>query len=221
MGRVVHRSIGTIGLLGLATIGGGCVTPATTARSVTAGVEAAPELRPGDRWVYEWKSGDDSATKTVEIVEIKEVNKVRYYVVRSSETEQFYAFDFYTLELHWAGRLRDSDSKVEFRMVPPQPWFVWPLEVGRRWTHRGTFEEPGKRTPHNDAFAVMAVETVEVPAGRFEAFKVARDTDRRDSDLYWYAPQVRWYVKWVGQRGGVQFEEQLREYKGATKLIPQ
>ena len=178
-------------------------------------VDSSPELRPGDRWVYEWKSGKDSGTKTVEMIEIKEVNKVQFYVVKIDEVDHYY----YTRDLHWAASVRDS--KVESRMVPPQPWFVWPLEVGRKWTHRGTFEGLEGKTQHNDGFAVIAAETVEVPAGRFRALKVVRETDRRDSDLYWYAPEVRWYVKWIGRRGEVEFQEQLREYRAAPRLIPE
>ena len=188
-----------------------CANPLATPRSSVSRVDASPELRPGDRWVYEWKSGSESGTKTVEIVEIKEVNTVQFYVARVGDADQYY-----TLDLRWAASVRDS--KVESRMVPPQPWFVWPLEVGRRWTHRGTFEELEKKTQHNDSFAVVAVETVEVPAGRCQTLKVIRETDRRDTDIYWYAPEVRWYVKWIGRRSELQFEEQLREYLPAPRL---
>jgi len=44
--------------------------------------------------------------------------------------------------------------------------------------------------------------------------------DRRDSDQYWYAPDVGFYVKWIGRRGESQFEEQLREYHRAPRLTP-
>jgi hypothetical protein len=61
---------------------------------------------------------------------------------------------------------------------------------------------------------------VEVPAGRFSTLKIVRETDRRDSDQYWYAPEIGFYVKWIGRRGDRQFEEQLREYHPAPRLIP-
>jgi hypothetical protein len=105
-------------------------------------------------------------------------------------------------------------------MVPPQPWFSWPLEVGRTWTHRGTYEDRSGKMEFNDTFAVVATEEVEVPAGRFNAFKIVRQTERRDSDQYWYAPVVHFYVKWIGRRGDTQFEEHLREYHPASRLIP-
>ncbi|MGH7263669.1 MAG: hypothetical protein ACREMB_02290 [Candidatus Rokuibacteriota bacterium] len=197
-------------LVSLASLLAACA-PAVRAPSVPAA--GPPEWRPGDRWTYEWKSGGDAGTKAVEVVEVREVNGVSYYVVKIGDMEHFY-----TRDLHWAGSARDS--RVEARVTPPHPWFLWPLEVGRRWEHRGLFEERGARQQHADVFAVMAAETVEVPAGRFAAVKVVREGTRTDSDQYWFAPEVRWYVKWIGRRGDVRFEEQLREYQAAPRLIP-
>jgi hypothetical protein len=177
-------------------------------------VESAPEWRAGDRWVYDWTSGTNTGTKTAEVLEIKEVNKVRYYVVRIGDIDHYY-----TLDYKWAGTVRDG--RVEARMVPPQPWFEWPLEVGKRWVHRGAYEERDRKQEQNETFAVVTTETVEVPAGRFHALKVVREAGRLESDQYWYAPEVRWYVKWVGRRGQVQFEERLREYQAAPRLIPE
>lgn len=163
--------------------------------------------------MYGWTSGSETGTKTVEVVEVREINKVMFYLVRVGELEHFY-----TLDLQWAGTMRDR--KVESRMSPPQPWFVWPLEGGRRWTHHATYEDANGKTEFTDRFSVVSTEIVEVPAGRFNAVKVVRETDRRDVDEYWFAPEVRFYVKWVGRRGDAQFEEQLRDYRQASRLIP-
>jgi len=199
---------------------GGCAAPATSpipsptaSASALAPVTSPPEWRPGDQWVYGWTSGSETGTKTVEVVEIREVNKVTFYLVRVGDVEHFY-----TRELQWAGTMREQ--KVESRMSPPEPWFVWPLERGRQWTHHATYEDASGKTEITDRFSVVAGEIVEVPAGRFNAVKVVRETDRRDVDEYWYAPDVRFYVKWVGRRGDAQFEEQLRVYRQAPRLIP-
>ncbi len=211
------RALGLAGLMALLL--GGCVAP-TIPPPVPGGsaqqpimASAPPEWRPGDQWVYGWTSGPTSGIKTVEVLEIREINTVSFYLVKVGEAEQFY-----TRDLQWAGGMRDE--KVQARMIPPQPWFMWPLEPGRRWAHHGTYEDAGGKRPHNDSFSVIGAEVVEVPAGRFGALKVVRETDTRDSDQYWYAPEVRFYVKWVGRRGDAQFEEQLREYRPAPRLIP-
>ncbi len=220
--RVLSRAYGAgvAGLGVLLTSLGGCATPPTPAASpppasatAPAAISSPPEWRPGDRWVYGWTSGAETGTKTVEVVEIRQINGVAFYLVRVGELEHFY-----TRELQWAGTMREQ--KIESRMSPPEPWFVWPLEQGRTWTHQATYEDGSGKTAITDRFSAGAAEMVEVPAGRFSAVKVVRETDRRDVDEYWYAPEVRFYVKWVGRRGDSQFEEQLREYSRAPRLIP-
>jgi hypothetical protein len=172
-----------------------------------------PDWRPGDRWVYGWTSGAEIGVKTVEAVENVEINRVSYYLVRIGEVEIFY-----TRDLQWAGSM--EEGRVTARMMPPQPLFTWPLEAGRTWTYRGIYEDRTGKTEFNDVFSVVATEVVEVPAGRFKALKILRQTERRDFDQYWFAPDVRFYVKWIGRRGDSQFEEQLRGYHPAPRLIP-
>jgi hypothetical protein len=164
--------------------------------------------------VYGWRSGTEAATRSIEVLEIKEINGLSYYLLRAGDLEHLW-----TRELQWAGSLRDH--RIEARMTPPAPLFVWPLEPGRRWQHRGVYEDRSGKKQVNDSFLVVGVETIEVPAGRFDAFKVVRETDSRDSDQYWYAPEVGFYVKWAGRRGDIEFEEQLREYRRAPRLIPE
>jgi len=205
-------------VLGLALGLAGCAAPQpapTSAPPAAAPVTSAsfPEWRPGDRWVYDWKSGPDTGTKTVEMVEVKEVNQVRYYVTRIGALDHYF-----TLDLRWAAAVQIS--KVVSRMVPPQPWFAWPLEVGRRWAHEGTFEEGTTKRADSERFTVVALETIEVPAGRLDAFKVVREAANGDGDEYWYAPKARFYARWLGRRGPVQFEEHLREYPGGPPAPP-
>jgi len=50
--------------------------------------------------------------------------------------------------------------------------------------------------------------------------KVTSVRDQRDVDEYWCAPEVCFYIKWVGRRGDAQFEEQPREYRQRSRLIP-
>jgi hypothetical protein len=169
-----------------------------------------PDWRPGDRWLYGLLIGTEHGTKTVEVVEIRDINNVPFYIVRVGELQHFY-----TTQLQWAGHAREQ--KIESRMSPPLPWFTWPLEPGRQWTYRGTFQDPSGSVNRSDNFVVLASEVVEVPAGRFNALKVVHESDRGDRDEYWYAPDVRSYVKWSWQRGASRTEEQLREYRAAPR----
>lgn len=178
--------------------------------TLSGSVATPPAWRVGDRWTFELTSGTDSVARTIEILEARTVRGVPYYIARSGDLEVYYTHD-----LQWAFAVRNS--KVQSRMVPPQPWFVWPLDAGRRWTHRGSFEDSRGKKPFVDTFRAVGVETVEVPAGRFQAMKVVREGERGDSDEYWYVPSVRWYVRWVGRRGKIQFEERLRNYDPAPR----
>lgn len=189
----------------------------TTATSVSITVSTAPEWRPGDRWVYRWANTGASGTRTIEVLETREVSGARYYVLKSPDDD---LLNFWTLDLRWAFAVGTQDSKVQARVDHPVPWFNWPLEVGRRWTHQAIYEDRGGKREANETFLVVGRETVEVPGGRFDAFKIVREGQSVDSDQYWYAPEVRSYVKWILKRGGKSVEEQLVDYKPAERLIP-
>jgi len=181
----------------------------STFKTVAAS-RVAPDWRPGDRWLYGVLVGTEQGTKTVEVVELREINNAPYYIVRVGELEHFY-----TTQLQWAGHARDR--KIESRMSPPLPWFSWPLEPGRHWSYRGTFQDPSGAVQRNDTFVALASEVVEVPAGRFNTIKIVHESDRGDRNEYWYAPDARSYIKWVSRRGPTRSEEELREYKPAPR----
>jgi hypothetical protein len=186
--------------------------PATldsTFKTVAAS-RTAPDWRPGDRWLYGLLIGTEHGTKIVEVLEIRDINSALFYIVRVDGLEHFY-----TAQLQWAGHARDR--KIESRMSPPLPWFTWPLEPGRQWTYRGTLQDPSGAVERTDTFIVLGSEVVEVPAGRFNTLKIVHESDRGERNEYWYAPDVRSYIKWVGRRGSARTEEQLREYQAAPR----
>jgi hypothetical protein len=164
-----------------------------------------PAWRTGDRWVYAWTVGSEKGAKTSEVVGLKEVGGVHYYVLRGEAGDWYY-----TLDLHWAAIIKDS--RVAARVTPPQPWFNWPLDVGRRWEYQGVYEEKERKDRLRETYRVVGVEQVQVPAGTFRAYKLVGEIDSKIVDEYWYAPDVRWYVKWQGRRGENDFQEVLQEY---------
>jgi hypothetical protein len=186
-------------------------TPAVTRAPAEDPVASVPEWRKGDRWVYDWTSGTERGTRTVEVAGLQTVNTIDFYVVDVGPTSQQY----YTKDLHFAASVQAS--RVLARMVPPQPWFVWPLKIGARWDYRGVYEEQKTSRPENDSFVVAGIEQVTVPLGTFRAYKLVRQTDRSDGDQYWYAPEARWYVRWTGRRGDMDFEEVLKMYQPAAR----
>jgi hypothetical protein len=191
--------------------GPGSTSDSSPGSVVATAASTAPAWRAGDRWVFDWTAGTSTGSKTVTVLDHHQLGGVAYHVVRIGDVEHYY-----TTELHWAFALRES--KVEARMVPPTPWFVWPLTVGARWQHRGSFEDARGRTPILDTFRVIGVESVDVPAGRFQALRIAREGQGGETDEYWYAAEARWYVRWVGRRADVTFEERLKSYDPAPRL---
>lgn len=174
-------------------------------------VPVPPQWRTGDRWAFEWTSGKDKGSRSLEVRSASTVNGVEYYILGVGDGITHY----YTKDLHFAAAV--NDGKVVARMVPPTPWLTWPLKSGATWVHRGVYEDPQGSHRQNDTFVLAGVENVAVPAGTFRTFKVIRQTERGDSDQYWYAPDVRWYVRWQGKRGDVSFEEQLTAYRPAAR----
>ncbi len=213
MVAVVRSSARVAAMLGIALITIACGTTSPSPPGVPAGASdgalsaiTRPEWHTGDRWTYEWKAGSERGTKTVEVIGAREVSGVRYYAVRVGDLDQYY-----TSDLHWAAAI--LNGKVEMRMSPPQPWFVWPLGSTRRWVHEGTWEDRDGKRATRDVFSVVGTETVEVPAGRFSAVKIVRDAGGGVSDEYWYVSAIHWHARWIGRRNERSFEERLTEYR--------
>lgn len=179
-----------------------------TQTATALGIER-PAWRVGDRWIYAWEAAATKGVKTSEVLGVRELGGVKYHVLRVES-----AHLYYTSDLHWAANI--MESRVAARATPPQPWFNWPLEVGKQWQYQGVYEDQERKDKVRDSYRVVGVEQVDVPAGAFRAVKIVREIDSVVVDQYWYASDVRWYVKWVGRRGKDEFQEVLQEYAPAA-----
>jgi hypothetical protein len=101
------------------------------------------------------------------------------------------------------------------RYSPAFPLFRFPIEPGRRWkaaVEQRQDGEPGHRIVEVDA-RVVGPETVEVPAGRFDAWRIEavhRAGDVRIDTVYWFAPRAKRSVRGV---------ETSRSPRGTSELI--
>ena len=190
---------------GIALAMSSCAPPPSSGNVPAGDAATRPEWRIGDRWFHTWSAGIQKGIKLSESLGIREVGGVRYYVLRVEKAHWYYTMDF-----HWVMQMQES--RVVARAVPPHPFFLWPLEVGKSWAYHGVFEEERQVQPMREIFRVAGIERVDVPAGSFRAFKIVRTAGEATSDEYWYAPEVRWYVKWIGKRGKDRFEEVLQDY---------
>jgi hypothetical protein len=115
---------------------------------------------------------------------------------------------FFTPEWAWFGRNLGS-GRYDYA-EPPLPLAQWPLGIGKQWSDIVSFYfEYDNFTQIQTRFQVIAYETVTVPAGTFEAFRLnyrAFHPDFPGSGTvidYWYSPGVKSIVKY---RGIVWFE---------------
>ncbi len=173
---------------------------------------APPEWHVGDRWRHSWTAGKEKGIKTSEVTDIRETGAAKLYVLRVGN-----ASGYYSMDLHWAGAT--IDGRVIGRSEPPRPWFLWPLEAGRRWDYQGTYEDQEQKTQVREAYEVRSEEAMQVPAGTFRTLHVVRESGA-ERDEYWYAPEVGWYVKWRGRRGAQEFEELLLEFTRGSGVPP-
>ena len=171
-----------------------------------------PEWRAGDQWIYAWTAGESKGTKISQVLGSREVRGAQYLVLRIEPVNAYF-----TLDLHWAWATSIAESRVTSRAIPPLPWFNWPLEVGKRWEYQGVLESQESKDRVRDSYKVMGMEDVQVPAGTFRAVRIVREVNASVVDQYWYAPDVRWYVKWLGRRGKDEFQEVLQEYRPAPQ----
>lgn len=170
-----------------------------------------PEWKLGHQWRYGWKSPGTSGTLTREVVREESFANVPAYVVRVGKNENFYAKEVLGLIGTMVG------GKVTLkRDVPYQP-LSWPLEVGKEWNNSFTLERLVEKSSQrfDNRVVVSKVESVQVPAGIYEALKIEVYGAYTGNLLneYWYSPQVKWFVRSRAYNQDGVREEELLSYK--------
>jgi hypothetical protein len=170
-----------------------------------------PEWQVGYDWQYSWKDHSGSGTLTKEIIREESFAGVPSFVLKRGTSEDFYTKDVLGL----LGTM--SDGRITVKRSAPFQALLWPLEVGKEWSNSYTMERPGEKSSESfeNRVVVTKQEPVKVPAGTFDAFKIEIYNARTGALLneYWYAPEVKWFVKSrVYNREGVR-EEELQSFK--------
>ena len=170
-----------------------------------------PVWKIGYQWQYAWKEASSSGTITKEIIREEVFGGFPAFVLRRADSEDFYAKDVLGL---LGTRIGD---RVTTRRNAPYQTLLWPLEVGKDWNNSYVIERLEQKSSESldNRIVVTKLETVDVPAGSFEAFKIEVYSNRAGNLLaeYWYAPKVKWFAKTRGYgRDGVR-EEELQSFK--------
>ncbi|GIX27913.1 MAG: hypothetical protein KatS3mg123_1794 [Burkholderiales bacterium] len=175
----------------------------------------APEIRAGDAWTYAVYDGYRGTRKGSTRYTVQQITPDR--VVTRMEASGGPATRTFTLE--WNPY---TDELPEHRIAdftPPFPAFAFPLQDGKRWSATVTAVEAGtgRRYPVHVSARVAGRETIQTPAGAFDAIRVDRSIylDNYEwwrSGTRWY--QSEWYAPAVGR--SVRYQD-YSEYTDYTK----
>jgi hypothetical protein len=196
--RPIVQPLSLVLLLGLAGCAGVSEVPRApgAATSPTVGDRPdRPTYKLGDRWI-----------RSDGIYELIRIESDRYVFSAGPGDQIELTNDLAPLTTVWGG-------VTKFGLTPP-PALAWPLEVGQRGSVVGTFKSQyvSEAYPAATAWVVEAYEDVEVPAGRFKAFRISFTIKPLISTNFgrnawwsadpsgfavkvWYAPEVRRFVK--------------------------
>jgi hypothetical protein len=120
------------------------------------------------------------------------IDGVPYYVMRSGNRCIYWGKN----DLTWV--MEQVNGVIESQAVPAYQKFAWPLQPGKKWESRYHWTHPAAKKTEERArrHRVTGIETVEVPAGSFQAYRIiAMDSTGKTVNEYWYAPEIRWLVK--------------------------
>jgi len=181
-----------------------------------------PEVKVGDNWVFQGsdvRTGEKSPETTHTVSEIGP-DKI---IVTTGAGTRTYTRDWNLVEVK-------TGEAVTAAAKPYWPTFQFPLEVGKKWeqqyesmTRGGERTYTGQRT-----MQVMGVETVIVPAGKFETFKIriegyyngSSNSGRWNGTLnetLWYSPAAKRNVKReLEERSGSYYNHRIFELKSLT-----
>ncbi len=159
-----------------------------------------PDVHAGDRWSWQHTNGLVNEKDFTSIEDIINVSEKEIQTRLRIKGRAGSAIAIYTKE--W-----NPVDLASARYDPSLKKFGFPLQVGKKWD--GTADKMlfanGKHGKFLLKGEVVAFEKVTVPAGTFDAYKIALILDASSTDedanightveTYWYAPSVKREVK--------------------------
>jgi len=169
----------------------------------------------GDTWDFQVKVADNvKLDLTFKVAGHEKVNGVDCIIMEGRANGQLVQKEF--LEVSDKGVIAHKremhGGKLIISLSPPEPMYKFPLEKNKKWTWKGKLND---KLEGDFEFAVLDEEEVEVPAGKFKAFKVEMKGSASDKSS---VQVIRWIAKDVGvvkeesSPGGMQFTAVLKSY---------
>ena len=197
----MRRSLGFIAIAAAAAL------PAFAANAPTAD---KPTPKVGDVFEYAKRLFAIDCTRW----EVKAVGQDGFNILQRGDNTAYYDAGSGTLARIVAG------GKPLFEFKPHSPLLSFPIELGKKWEGKydGYRADQGASWKSEVSCEVKAFETVKVPAGEFEAYRVVC-ADNWDASPYrgtidstfWYAPKIGTVVKNVNASDSA-FDYELAGY---------
>jgi hypothetical protein len=172
-----------------------CSTQTASATPVLTRAER-PEISVGDRWTYQRKNLDTGEVRPPGPLNVSQVT-ANTITVRLGSMERTFSREWNLLE-------ERMNKKANYRAYPLWLFFRFPLTVGKKWD--GIWETNNflddSQARWRGKSEVKAIETVTVPAGTFQTFRIEFEGSYQGTfgagsrrDTFWYAPAVKRWVK--------------------------
>ena len=149
-------------------------------------VAEVPEFKVGDSWELSQTTtpGDKRTTLTRKITEVGPGDQIQVEWENGSAQRYDSAMNYI------------PEGKVEYKRVLVR----YPLKVGAEWSYTRKFTNP--MLEEKGEAKVVAFETITVPAGTFECYRVdvraefaARNYQQKNTWSRWYCPKIKWVAK--------------------------
>lgn len=198
--------------------------------SVFAGAEK-PEWKLGDRWVFTYKNGVGltGTFETAILGKVRQDGRPCWVIGLMleigdlrAEQHQYLAenFDLVGVEtISSIGATSPTNGQL-ILLNPPMKNYCWSIEIGQKWN--GSFQvviEGFSQGDMNYETEVVGRETIVVPAGKFETFKIVETLITQQGNRYrtekWYSLEAKNIVKEVSylSNGNLDYIKELRDYR--------
>ncbi len=202
-----------------------------------------PEWEVGYTWNYKSTGLIPSRTVnlTYKVVDATDVivNGINYkaYLVNSTNIMNIDGTKFHEYRIKYISKFNLSIIKIDFPhkgplgqaiiresvFTPPVIEYNFPLYLGKNWTmNYNETIKIGEEIKFNMSemynYTVVGVETLTVPPGSFECYKIEIDDGIGSIKYMWYSDEVRNLVKHTGEADEIPFEIELNSYSLVAKV---
>lgn len=199
----------------------GLIAGGVTAQELTRA--ELPEVKVGDRWVMKSRDVASGTDRQPIGITVTSVTADTIVVQSGQRNERTYSRE-------WNFRENRREGKVNSSASPQWLFYSFPLEVGKKWQGSWESVSSSQTTRWSGKAEVERVESVTVPAGTFQAFRIRfeghynaqsntspNSWNGSRSETAWYVPSVKRAVKTEWQEFGSNYNHrelnELQSYR--------